>query len=292
MTYASSDTQALVKRSWPQDVLRVGFGLIWLIDAVLKWLPGFRSTYVSAVTGAAQGQPGWLRWWFDFWVKLQQPRPTLFAYVVAVLETLVAVAIITGFARKYTYIASAVFGVVIWAVAEGFGGPYGQGSSDIGTAIIYTLVSIGMLTLCYYVGASRYSVDFYLEKRFSWWWKVAEMHRPEPEEVTLAGVAVNSSESIVPVVSPGPGIALAPFVVTEPAATVGFWGLIIWAVLALAKIHRAIHQLHDDDARQILDRRLARGELDAEEYRRVVETLTHDMRVDASVGVSHDNYPR
>jgi nitrite reductase (NO-forming) len=165
-------------RSWPQDAFRVAFGTIWLIDAVLKWLPGFRSTYVSATTGVTQGQPGWLRWWFDFWVKLQTPRPTFFAYLVAVLETLVALAIIFGFARKLTYISSAILGVVIWAVAEGFGGPYMSGSSDIGTAIIYAVVSMGLLTLCYYVGSSRYSVDYYLEKRIAWWWKLAEFGRP------------------------------------------------------------------------------------------------------------------
>jgi thiosulfate dehydrogenase (quinone) large subunit len=165
-------------RSWPQDALRIGFGVIWLIDAVLKWLPGFRTTYVAAVTGVAQGQPGWLRWWFDFWVKLQQPRPTFFAYMVAVLETLVAVAVITGFARKLTYISSAVFSVVIWAVAEGFGGPYMSGSSDIGTAVIYAVVFMGLLCLAYYAGTSRFSVDYYLERHISWWWKVAEMRRP------------------------------------------------------------------------------------------------------------------
>jgi uncharacterized membrane protein YphA (DoxX/SURF4 family) len=175
-------------RSWPQDIFRIAFGMIWLIDAILKWLPGFRSTYVSAVTGVAQGQPGWLRWWFDFWVKLQAPRPTLFAYLVAVLETLVAVAIIFGFARKLTYISSAVFGVVIWAVAEGFGGPYMKGSSDIGTAVIYALVSMGLLTLCYYAGESRHSVDYHLEKRISWWWKVAEMRAPVSTEQPITEI--------------------------------------------------------------------------------------------------------
>jgi hypothetical protein len=53
-----------------------------------------------------------------------------------------------------------------------------SGSSDIATAIIYALVSIGLLTLCYYVGTSRYSVDYYLERRISWWWKVAEVRHP------------------------------------------------------------------------------------------------------------------
>ncbi len=99
---------------------------------------------------------------------------------MAVLETLVALAIIFGFARKLTYISSAVFGVVIWAEAEGFCGPYVVGSSDIGAAIIYAVVCMGLLTLCYCVGTSRYSVDYYIEQRFSWWWKMAEVGHPVP----------------------------------------------------------------------------------------------------------------
>ena len=31
--------------AWPKDALRISFGIIWLIDATLKWLPGFRSGY-------------------------------------------------------------------------------------------------------------------------------------------------------------------------------------------------------------------------------------------------------
>ena len=133
--------------AWPKYALRIIFGVIWLIDAVLKWLPGFRSGYMSSIRGAGMGQPGWLQWWFHFWINMQNPAPTFFAYLVAVLETLVALAVILGFARKFSYIAAAVFSVVIWAAAEGFGGPYGSGSSDIGTAIIYALVFMCLLTL-------------------------------------------------------------------------------------------------------------------------------------------------
>jgi nitrite reductase (NO-forming) len=135
------------------------------------------------VTG---GQPGWLSWWFGFWLRLQTPRPDLFAYLVAVLETLVALAVILGFARKLTYIASAVFSVVIWAVAEGFGGPYMSGSSDIGTAVIYAVVFMGLLVVAYYAGTDRYSADYYLEERISWWWRVAEMRRPRPRRCSRA----------------------------------------------------------------------------------------------------------
>lgn len=62
--------------------------------------------------------------------------------------------------------------------AEGFGGPYTSGASDIGTAIIYAVVFTALLALSYYAGPSRYSADYYIEKNLSWWWKVAEMRRP------------------------------------------------------------------------------------------------------------------
>jgi len=44
--------------AWPKDALRATFGVIWLIDAILKWLPGFRSGYSDEITSAAKGQPG------------------------------------------------------------------------------------------------------------------------------------------------------------------------------------------------------------------------------------------
>ena len=84
-------------------------------------------------------------------------------------ETLIAVALITGFARKVTYIAAIVFSVLIWSTAEGFGGPYTSGASDIGTAVIYAVVFAGLLALSYYAGPARYSADYYLEKKISWW---------------------------------------------------------------------------------------------------------------------------
>jgi len=164
--------------AWPKDALRISFGIIWLIDAVLKWLPGFRAGYMGAIMGQAQGQPGWLKPWFNFWINLQHPRVTFFAYLVAVAETLIAVAVIAGFARKLSYVAAIVFSLLIWGTAEGFGGPYTSGAADIGTAVIYAVVFAGLLTLSYYAGPARYSADYYLEKKISWWWRIAEMRRP------------------------------------------------------------------------------------------------------------------
>jgi nitrite reductase (NO-forming) len=191
-------TQAATGRctpAWPKDALRVSFGIIWLIDAILKWLPGFRSGYMDAIMGEAQGQPGWLKPWFTFWVNLQHPHAAFFAYLVAVAETLIALALIAGFARKLTYSAAIVFSLLIWATAEGFGGPYTSGAADIGTAVIYALVFAALLALSYYAGPSRYSADYYIEKKVSWWWKVAEMRRPAPAEAPAEAPALATASA-------------------------------------------------------------------------------------------------
>ena len=171
---------------WPKDTLRIAFGVIWLIDATLKWLPGFRSSYMSVIMGEAQGQPGWLRPWFNFWIRFQHPDAMLLAYLAAVIETLIALALIAGFARKLTYLSAIAFSLLIWGTAEGFGGPYTSGAADIGTAIIYAVVFAGLLALSYYAGPARYSADYYLEKKISWWWRIAEMRRPVPAEIPAA----------------------------------------------------------------------------------------------------------
>jgi uncharacterized membrane protein YphA (DoxX/SURF4 family) len=195
-----TSTPALTGKSipaWPKYALRITFGVIWLIDAVLKWLPGFRTGYVAMIKMAAQGQPGWLHPWFSFWMSVQDPHGAFFAYLAAVLETLIALALIVGFARKFTYISAAVFSLLIWSIAEGIGGPYHNGSTDIGTSIIYALVFVCLLTLAAYTGTDRYSADYYLEQKISWWHKVAEVGGPVQEQpVPAAAVPAQRSTAI------------------------------------------------------------------------------------------------
>jgi len=195
---ATTPQAARTTAPWPKDALRIGFGIIWLIDAVLKWLPGFRTSYMDTIMGIRDGQPGWLRGWFDFWINLQHPAATFFWALVATSETLIAIALIAGLARKATYLAAIAFSVLIWSTAEGFGGPYTSGAADIGTAIIYAVVFAALLALSYYAGPSRYSADYYLEQKISWWWRVAEMRRPVPAAVTPAPAAVVVPPGAVP----------------------------------------------------------------------------------------------
>ena len=62
---------------------------------------------------------------------------------------------------------------------------------------------------------------------------------------------------------------------------IAFWGLLIWAVYALITSatrrpgpQPGGREPRGDDARRILDQRLARGEIDADEYRRLCDVLT------------------
>jgi hypothetical protein len=55
--------------------------------------------------------------------------------------------VIVGFARKLSYTAALIFSLLIWATAEGFGGPYtGAGADvDVSAGIIYALVFASLL---------------------------------------------------------------------------------------------------------------------------------------------------
>jgi nitrite reductase (NO-forming) len=123
---------------------------------------------------SAMGQPGWLHPWFELWTGLPRQEAMTMAYGAAGTETLIAIALITGFARKSLYLLGGVYSLLLWATGEGFGGPYQSGSTDIGAAIIYVFVFAALLVAAR-SGPDPYSVDFYLEQRIPWWDRVAEV---------------------------------------------------------------------------------------------------------------------
>jgi nitrite reductase (NO-forming) len=154
--------------------VRIVFGVIFAIDAYLKWRPGFAASFAGQVSGAAQGQPAWLLPWFHLWAHLISLAPTTFAYVIAVAESLIAVALVFGLARQVTYFAAAAYTFVLWAIPEGFGGPYKGGATDIGTGIIYTVLFLALYQLDTLADESPLSLDPLIERRFPRWRALAE----------------------------------------------------------------------------------------------------------------------
>jgi nitrite reductase (NO-forming) len=161
----------------PTATLRILFGVAWMANAALKWFPAFGAGFLGMLTDVSQGQPAFLRPWFNFVTTVASDgRAAFLAAGSVALETYLAIALLTGFARKVTYTVGAGYTALIWATAEGFGGPYIPGvSTDVGAAIVYTLLFAVFLVHDAGVGSSRLSVDSILERRMPTWRRVAEL---------------------------------------------------------------------------------------------------------------------
>ncbi|MHB8586526.1 MAG: hypothetical protein ACYDDF_11930 [Thermoplasmatota archaeon] len=163
-----------------KTTMRIVMGLVWGIDGTLKFQPGFADKMASLVSGAGAGQPAWLEPWFDFWSATVARAPWFFAALIGTLELALAFALIFGFMRKVAYTGGFLLSLAIWSVPEGFGGPYGPGSTDIGTGIIYAFTFVFLLILNATYGPSRWSLDALIESRWPGWAKIAEVRRAEP----------------------------------------------------------------------------------------------------------------
>ncbi|TAN01149.1 MAG: c-type cytochrome [Rhodanobacteraceae bacterium] len=226
-----SDTQDHQPHSdaWPTIAsasLRIAFGIIWAVGAAFTWTSQFAANYVGYLHNAAQGQPAWSVWWFDMWIAIVTPHPSLFVWLTRIAETLLALALLLGFARKTAYVLGALFSLLIWATAEGFGGPYTIGAANMGTAITYVLIFLLLIGINYRGGPSPYSVDYLIERRWPGWSRIAEWShvsqlRPRPPSsaaaqlMAIVGIAllvfflIGGLHSTVHVAAPTPTAAAA-----------------------------------------------------------------------------------
>jgi thiosulfate dehydrogenase (quinone) large subunit len=157
------------------ELLRLVFGLVWAVDAYLKWQPAFIHSYAKNVAAGADGQPGWLRPWFRFWRHLVKLDPNLLAYATAAIETLIAAGLILGLARRAVYIGGIAWSIAIWTIPEGFGGSFLSGATDIGTAIMYALVFATLYSLeTLPTATGAWSLDRVIERRLRSWRLIAE----------------------------------------------------------------------------------------------------------------------
>jgi len=157
---------------WLKSFIRIILGVVWLIDGSLKFQPEFVDSFSGLIKSA--GQPGWLQPWFNFWYNVTVGNAAPFVYGIGILEISLGVALVLGVVRKLAYIGGLIISLLIWAVPEGFGGPYGPGSTDIGTGITYSFVFLSLIIINTMSGTSKYSLDYLIERRFPSWKRVAE----------------------------------------------------------------------------------------------------------------------
>ncbi len=174
-------TETLADAGWSLERLRLlvaGFRiilcLVWVIDGLMKFVFMQPSDVASIVQSAGQGQPDWLSGWFSFWDGAIAANAGAFLVGIGGLEVVLGLALIFGFLRKTAYLGGIALSIMIWSVDEGFGGPYGPGSTDIGAAVMYIFIFVALVLLDRALGSSAYSLDGVIERRFSAWRILAE----------------------------------------------------------------------------------------------------------------------
>lgn len=146
-------------------VLRIVFGVVWAVDAALKWRPDYLGGGVLAHQFGLHHDVGTpvVRQWIDLWQHVTATAPAGWAVATAVLESLIALGLLTGTLSNVVYVGSALYSFGVWSAAEAFGLPWSApGVTDVGPSAGYILAAL-LLLAC--PGTSLWSVDRVLRPR-------------------------------------------------------------------------------------------------------------------------------
>lgn len=148
---------------------RIAFGLVWAVDATLKFLPGFvHESFLGTLHHMQQGQPAAVHWWIGLFIGAFSTGTSAWAYTLGVVEALIALAMLAGALTNLVCVLGGILALGIWATGEGFGGPYQSGTTDIGASIMYVFV-FALLALA--AAGSTWGLDAWLRPRlgrFGW----------------------------------------------------------------------------------------------------------------------------
>ena len=154
--------------------IRVVFGMVWIIDGLMKFTWLGPSDVIGLVQGAGQGQPAWLAPWYNFWTSAISSNPSFALYGVGLWELILGFTLVFGLLRKLSYLSGILLGLLIYSIDEGFGGPYGPGATDIGAAIIYVFVYVALIAIESASASNRLTLDSAIERRFRAWRRISE----------------------------------------------------------------------------------------------------------------------
>jgi nitrite reductase (NO-forming) len=177
-------SRAALRRLHGAAVVRIVFGVIWAIDAIFKFLPGFvhGQTLTDELGSGSKIHTPVIHQWIQLWLNASQTDPAAFAIGTGVVEVVIAVCLLVGAFSNAVFIGSAIWSFGIWSAAEGFHLPWSKsGITDLGPSVGYIVAS---LVLFYAVAGATWSVDGRLKPvmaRFGLGWlcspTVAELHR-------------------------------------------------------------------------------------------------------------------
>ena len=125
---------------------RMLFGALWAFDAFLKWQPAFLYHFTDQLTSVVQGQPAWIAAYIGLVIVIiNAVGPLAVAVLAALIETSIAVSVLTGSWMRLFVPVGLLWSLAVWSTAETFGGPYtsagtGVRGNVLGNVVIYAII--------------------------------------------------------------------------------------------------------------------------------------------------------
>ena len=156
------ENAGITRRNW-RVLLRVFFAFVWTIDAYFKWLfVLYGGSLASVIDSASQGQPKFAASWIVFWANSSSSIPN-FTLVIAISETVIAALLFVGLLTPMVSILGIAFNLLIWSTAEGFGGIFQSGATDVGTGPLYAAIFAGLIVI---QAGRQKGIDKLLHRKF------------------------------------------------------------------------------------------------------------------------------
>ncbi len=130
-----------------RQILRIGFGVLWILDGLLQAQPAMPLGLATNVTQpAADGSPGWVHGLVDFAAKGWTYHPVSAAAAAVWIQVGIGIWLLTAARGRWSRLgglASVGWGLAVWIFGEAFGGIFAPGLSWLfgapGAALLYTV---------------------------------------------------------------------------------------------------------------------------------------------------------
>src|SRR5215475_5318947 len=135
---------------WPAEpawrrVLRIGFGVLWIVDGLLQAQPAMPAGLASQVMApAADGSPGWVAHIVNVGTQIWSGSPANVAAGTVWIQLGIGIWLVSVSSPRWSRLAGLVsvgWGLVVWVFGEAFGGVLGPTASWLtgapGAALFY-----------------------------------------------------------------------------------------------------------------------------------------------------------
>lgn len=130
---ALSDALDPLPEPLARKVMRIGFGLIWVLDGLLQAQPGMPLGMIpDVVEPTAQSSPGWVQHLVNVGGTLWNDHPITAASAAVWIQLGIGLFLLLaprGLWSRLAGASSVVWGLVVWVFGESFGGIFAPGST-------------------------------------------------------------------------------------------------------------------------------------------------------------------